>query len=399
LQPQAKRTKIIAISTFLMTGGRYMDYSVWSAVTHYYQLLEVYFNYDHVNRLGVSIAIFSFFWLLRYKFTKYILYVLVKICNTKATANEYLIAAFKCPLVNTIVALGTYLALRNYFPLTYEHLLDRLLSSFIVLFMAHGVHTLVKLYGNNVEELGNLLDINVDKILIPFFSKMIRFLILALAFVTICSNWGYDINGFIAGLGLGGLAFALAAKDLLANIFSGMVIIADRPFSIGDWIKTSDLEGTIADINFRSTKIRTFEHALVTVPNSNLINAPIINFTKREMRRITFNLGVTYDTPSYALKKCVDKIQYMLVQHPSIDNKTIFVKFDSFGESGLNIFMYFFTKTTIWEEYLNIKQDVNFQILKILEEENVRIAFPRTSHYFETPLQIVNPAQAIVPKE
>jgi MscS family membrane protein len=399
LQPQAKRTKIIAISTFLMTGGRYMDYSVWSAVTHYYQLLEVYFNYDHVNRLGVSIAIFSFFWLLRYKFTKYILYVLVKICNTKATANEYLIAAFKCPLVNTIVALGTYLALRNYFPLTYEHLLDRLLSSFIVLFMAHGVHTLVKLYGNNVEELGNLLDINVDKILIPFFSKMIRFLILALAFVTICSNWGYDINGFIAGLGLGGLAFALAAKDLLANIFSGMVIIADRPFSIGDWIKTSDLEGTIADINFRSTKIRTFEHALVTVPNSNLINAPIINFTKREMRRITFNLGVTYDTPSYALKKCVDKIQYMLVQHPSIDNKTIFVKFDSFGESGLNIFMYFFTRTTIWEEYLNIKQDVNFQILKILEEENVRIAFPRTSHYFETPLQIVNPAQAIVPKE
>ena len=376
-----------------------MDYSVWSAVTHYYQLLEVYFNYDHVNRLGVSIAIFSFFWLLRYKFTKYILYVLVKICNTKATANEYLMAAFKCPLVNTIVALGTYLALKFFFPPTYDHLFDRLLSSFIVLFMAHGVHTLVKLYGNNVEELGNLLDINVDKILIPFFSKMIRFLILALAFVTICSNWGYDINGFIAGLGLGGLAFALAAKDLLANIFSGMVIIADRPFSIGDWIKTSDLEGTIADINFRSTKIRTFEHALVTVPNSNLINAPIINFTKREMRRITFNLGVTYDTPSYALKKCVDKIQYMLVQHPSIDNKTIFVKFDSFGESGLNIFMYFFTKTTIWEEYLNIKQDVNFQILKILEEENVRIAFPRTSHYFETPLQIVNPAQAIVPKE
>jgi len=198
---------------------------------------------------------------------------------------------------------------------------------------------------------------------------------------------------------LGGLAFALAAKDLLANIFSGMVIIADRPFSIGDWIKTSDLEGTIEDINFRSTKIRTFEHALVTVPNSNLINAPIINFTKREMRRITFNLGVTYDTPSQALKKCIEKIQHMLVQHPSIDNKTIFVKFDSFGENGLHIFMYFFTKTTVWEEYLNIKQDVNFQILKILEEENVSIAFPRTSHYFETPLQIIDPAQSILTKK
>lgn len=376
-----------------------MDYSFWNVLTHYYQLIETSFNYEHGYRFGMSIAIFSFFWLFRNRFTKYILYFLAKICNAKATANEYLITAFKCPLVNTIVAMGIYLSLKNYFPLTYEHLIDRMLISFIVLFMAHGVHTLVKLYGSDVEELGNLLDAKVDKILIPFFSRMIRFLILALAFVTICSNWGYDINGFIAGLGLGGLAFALAAKDLLANIFSGIVIIADRPFSIGDWIKTSDLEGTIEDINFRSTRIRTFEHALVTVPNSNLINAPIINFTKREMRRITLNLGVTYDTPSYALKKCIEKIHHMLIQHPSIDNKTILVKFDSFGESGLNIFMYFFTKTTIWEEYLTIKQDINFQILKILEEENVSIAFPRTSHYFETPLQIVNPAQSILTKE
>lgn len=376
-----------------------MDYSFWNVLTHYYQLIETSFNYEHGYRFGMSIAIFSFFWLFRNRFTKYILYFLAKICNAKATANEYLITAFKCPLVNTIVAMGIYLSLKNYFPLTYEHLIDRMLISFIVLFMAHGVHTLVKLYGSDVEELGNLLDAKVDKILIPFFSRMIRFLILALAFVTICSNWGYDINGFIAGLGLGGLAFALAAKDLLANIFSGIVIIADRPFSIGDWIKTSDLEGTIEDINFRSTRIRTFEHALVTVPNSNLINAPIINFTKREMRRITLNLGVTYDTPSYALKKCIEKIHHMLIQHPSIDNKTILVKFDSFGESGLNIFMYFFTKTTIWEEYLTIKQDINFQILKILEEENVSIAFPRTSHYFETPLQIANPDQSIPTKE
>jgi MscS family membrane protein len=375
-----------------------MDYSLWNAVTHYYQLLEASFSYDHVHRLGISMAIFTFFWLLRYRFTTYILYVLVKICSTKATANEYLITAFQCPLVNTIVAVGAYLSFRNYGALTYEPLLDKLLRSFIVLFMAHGVHTLVKLYGNNVEELGNLLDINIDKILIPFFSKIIRFLILALAFVTICSNWGYDINGFIAGLGLGGLAFALAAKDLLANIFSGMVIIADRPFSIGDWIKTSDLEGTIEDINFRSTKVRTSEQALVTVPNSNLINAPIINFTKREIRRITFNLGVTYDTPRDALKKSIEKIRCMLVQHPGIDSKTILVKFDSFGESGLNIFMYFFTNTTIWEEYLTIKQDVNFQILRILEEENVSIAFPTTSHYFENPLQIVNPAPSVQQK-
>jgi len=268
-------------------------------------------------------------------------------------------------------------------------LLNRILSSFIVVFLTQGLHGLIKIYGDDTAELERLLGASVDKILIPFFSKVIRFLIVALAFVVVASNWGYDVNGFIAGLGLGGLAFALAAKDMLANIFSGIVIITDKPFGIGDWIKTPDVEGTIEDINFRSTKIRTFEQALVTVPNASLINAPIVNFTKRKLRRITFNLNVSYDTPSQALQQCVSRIQTMLVDHPAIDNKMIFVKFDTFGDNSLTIFLYFFTTTIVWEEYLNIKQEVNFLIMQILEEEGVEIAIPRTRNYFSSPLEVI----------
>jgi len=374
-----------------------MDYDVWSVIAKFDQSADYLVSYSHLYRIGISVVILCFFLGLRNIFTRHITYWLSKFFNaTQVAANDYLLTAAKSPASNTIITLGLYLALANYLPTTYEPILSKILSSFIVIFTAQGIHALVKLYGNDTETLGRLLDTKVDQILIPFFSKVLRFLIIALAFVVIASNWGYDVNGFIAGLGLGGLAFALAAKDLLANIFSGIVIITDKPFSIGDWIKTNEVEGTIIDINFRSTKIRTFEHALVTVPNSNLVNAPIVNYTKRQLRRITFNLGVSPHTDSNALKNCIERIEIMLTQHPLIDNTTIFVKFDSISENSLNIFLYFFTNTTVWEEYLTIKQEVNLLIMQILKEEGVSLSCPRTSHYFATPLEVVN-ARAATP--
>jgi MscS family membrane protein len=360
-----------------------------TAVTTALQITDYLFSYTHLARLGTSLIILIAFLLLRKIFANYMMSFLTRVfSNTSLDPNAFFLKAFKSPLMNMMMLIGLYLSFKNYLPLSYEPLLNRLLSSFIVIFTAQGIHRLVKLYGQDTAALGKLLDMNVDQILIPFFSKVLRFLIIALAFVVIASNWGYDVNGFIAGLGLGGLAFALAAKDLLANIFSGIVIITDKPFSIGDWIKTSEIEGTITDINFRSTKIRTFEHALVTVPNANLVNAPIFNYTKREMRRITFNLGVSHQTSTDVLKKCLHQIHQTLVRHPGIDNTTIFVKFDSVSDNALNIFCYFFTSTTVWEEYLNIKQEINFEILNILEQAGVSLATPRTNHYFETPLEV-----------
>lgn len=377
-----------------------MDYTWEPLMANFWQQLDYFLSYGHLHRLGLSIAVFAVFWLLRRRFADYILYILARLSsNERVDTRHYLSTAFRQPAINILIALGLYFAVKNYLPLAYEPLLNRILSSLIVIFLAHGLHTLIKLYGNDTTELERLLDASVDKILIPFFSKVIRFLIVALAFVVVASNWGYDVNGFIAGLGLGGLAFALAAKDLLANIFSGIVIIADKPFGIGDWIKTSDVEGTIEDINFRSTKIRTFEYALVTVPNANLVNAPIVNFTKRKLRRITFNLNVSYDTSGDALKKCVSRIYTMLAEHPLIDKKTIFVKFDAFGDTAFTIFLYFFTKTIIWEEYLNVKQEVNFMIIQILEEEGVCIAMPRTTNYFSSPLEVVHPGRDAAPKD
>src|SRR5690606_34257097 len=209
-----------------------------------------------------------------------------------------------------------------------------------------------------------------------YISRAIRIVIVAVFFTIIAQVFGYEISGFVAGLGIGGLAISLAAKDALANFFGGIVIITEKPFNIGDWILTPSVEGTVEDINFRSTKVRTFAQALVTVPNSTLANENITNWSKMGKRQVQFELGVTFDTPRETLQRTIQRIEEMLQNHPGIHPETIFVKFDHYGTNSLNLFFYFFTKTTDWEEYLNIKQEVNFEIMEILEDEGVAIAYP-----------------------
>lgn len=338
---------------------------------------------------GVAIAIFLAFWLLRKVFANDIFKLLLRLSqNTKTDLDNHVVLAFQKPLQLFFILLGIYVSL-SYLPLSPAQnvLLSKFFRSFLIFFLAMGLYNLAGSYAVLCGEVERLLGINIDKILIPFFSKVLRVVIIALAVIVIAEEWDYPVGGFIAGLGLGGLAFALAAKDTVSNVFAGIVIITDKPFSIGDWIQTPSVEGTVEDINFRSTKIRTFAQAVVTVPNASLANEPITNWTRMGKRRITFKLGVTYSTPREKLQKVVSDIRTMLEQHPEIHQETIFVRFDSFNDSSLDIFLYFFTKTTNWAEYLRVKEDVNFKIMEILEKEGVSVAFPSRSIYLETPLE------------
>lgn len=219
-------------------------------------------------------------------------------------------------------------------------------------------------------------DINVDELIAPFLSKVFRFIIFVMGIAIVASEWNFDVNGFVAGLGIGGLAFALAAKDTLSNMFGGAVIITEKPFTIGDWIIVGEVEGTVEDINIRSTKIRKFNKSIVTVPNSRVADANIINFSKRDIRRISYELKIHIDTSIKDIKTVVNSINQMLIDHVDIDNDTIFVRFHKFGEGSFNIFLYYFTNTSDWGKYLSIAEDTNFLIMEILEGENVKLAVP-----------------------
>lgn len=335
------------------------------------------------QQIGLSVAVFVLFLALRKIFTKYMLKFVIKL--TKKTPTEFLsyfVLSFEKPLRWFFIVFGSYLALKYLpFELMEAATLVRLFRSSIILLLSWGFYHFASISPTLLSNLAEKMNIHIDKLVVPFLTKVARFIIAALAISVVAEEWGYNVNGFIAGLGLGGLAFALAAKDSIGNLFGGIIIITEKPFSIGDWIKTPSVEGTVEDINFRSTKVRTFAQALVTVPNATLANEPIVNWSKMGKRQVSFHLGVAYDTPKDKIGLCIERIESMLYMHEDVHNETIAVRFDRFNESSLDILVYFFTNTIVWSEYMKVKENINFQIMEILEEEGVSVAFPtRTLH-------------------
>lgn len=339
---------------------------------------EAIITYEYLVEVSISVGIFLLFLLLRKVFSKYIFQLILKLTHkTPTDLFTHIWLSFENPIRSLFVVIGIYAA-AGFFPYLDPRtpLFVSIIKSAIILMVTWGLYNVSSASSIALMKLNQKLDIDIDEILIPFLSKAIRFIIVVISFSIVLQVFDYNINSLVAGLGIGGVAVALAAKDALGNLFGGLIIITEKPFSIGDWIQTPTVEGTVEDISFRSTKVRTFAQALVTVPNATLANEAITNWSKMGKRRITFQLGVMYDTPKEQLENTIKKIETMLNNHPDIHPDTIFVTFDQYNMNSLDIFLYFFTKTTVWEQYLQVKQDINFKIMEILEAEGVSVALP-----------------------
>jgi len=228
-----------------------------------------------------------------------------------------------------------------------------------------------------------------SKELASFIIKITKILIISIGVIALLQDWGINVTGFIASLGLGGLAFALAAKDTAANIFGGIAILTDNIFKIGEWIKVGSAEGIVEDIGIRTTKIRAFDKRLIIVPNAIIANSNVENFSRRNKRRVVMRVGLVYDTPVEVVKKVVEDIRSMLLSHPEVaKDESLLIYFDEFEDSSLSIFCYFFTTTAVWSEYLRIREDINLKIKEIVEKNGTAFAFPSNSIYFETPLEV-----------
>ncbi len=347
--------------------------------------IQTILDYENFQDMMISVTIFFLFILFSKLFAKYVFVVLLKLTR-KAPSKlfTHIGLAFKKPLRWLFIVVGIYLSVK-YFPLV-DHtnsLYLNIIRSSVIVLISWGLFNLAGVSSLLILKMNEKFKIDIDEIIIPLLSKALRLTIVAITVAVIADEFGYNVNGFVAGLGLGGLAFALAAKDVLANLFGGVVIITEKPFTIGDWILTPSVEGTVEDITFRSTKIRTFAQAVVTVPNATLANEPITNWSKMGKRRVTFNLRVTHNTPKIKLQKVVNQIDHLLKNDADIHPETIFVTFDEYQADGLDIYLYFFTKTTDWGQYLKIKERINFEILDILEKEDVSFALPSRRLYVE----------------
>ncbi|MCG8394046.1 MAG: mechanosensitive ion channel family protein [Pseudomonadales bacterium] len=215
-------------------------------------------------------------------------------------------------------------------------------------------------------------------------AKLLRVSVIITAFLIILQTLGYSISGVLAFGGIGGMAVAFAAKDLLANFFGGMMIYLDKPFRVGDWVRSPDrsIEGTVEHIGWRLTRIRTFDQRPLYIPNAMFTSIVLENPSRMFNRRINEKIGIRYDDWQ-KMPGIVEAVRQMLIEHEDLEteNRTLIVNFDSYGASHLEFFIYTFTKTTQWVHYHEIKQDVLMKIMNIVHEHGAEFAFPtRTLH-------------------
>ncbi len=228
------------------------------------------------------------------------------------------------------------------------------------------------------------LDINVGQSVSRFLAAIFNGVVVAVAVVIILAELNYDINGLIAGLGLGGLTVALAAQDSAANFFGGLVLILERPFEIGDWITCAGIEGTVEDINLRSTKIRIDSGALTVMPNGTLSTSPITNWgSDMEVRRVDFVLNLEYATSPEQMQSYSSDILAMLQADDNIIKDRIAVRFADLGASSLDIRVIFYTSLPGFIDHLKVRERVNYSIMELAKKHGVQFAYPSQSLYVQ----------------
>ncbi len=221
----------------------------------------------------------------------------------------------------------------------------------------------------------------MDQTTVSAIGKLLRASVIITAILVVLQTMGYSISGVLAFGGIGGIAVGFAAKDLLANFFGGLMIYLDRPFKVGDWIRSPDkeIEGTVENIGWRLTTIRTFDKRPLYVPNSVFTSVSVQNPSRMTHRRIHETIGVRYDDAA-KVAKIVQRTREMLQAHPEIDNsQTLIVNFNAFAPSSLDFFIYAFTHTVNWIKYHEVKQDVLLKILDIIDKEGAEIAYPTST--------------------
>ncbi len=230
-------------------------------------------------------------------------------------------------------------------------------------------------------QLGDLIGIKIDDKLLPFLRTGLRIVILAISAIILLQEWGYDASGVIAGLGIGGLALALAAKDTVENLFGFSSIITDKPFSVGEFIVTPAATGIVEHVGIRSTRIRQLDQALVIVPNSKLAASKILNWSRAEKRRLDITLGISYEARSTDLRQLMARLRQLLEETEDVDTGSIIVHFVNFGASTLDVRIICMILHAGWGDFTRVAEGIRLAMMDIVEELGLEIALPSRTVY------------------
>jgi MscS family membrane protein len=319
----------------------------------------------------------------RNKISKGILNITGKIIfqrESKEQKRQSLNESLQKPLSMFFVALGLFIALNINF---HSAVIVKAFKIVLILIICWAI---VNYLSNNLFLLfhfGEDADSKMNTTAIKFIGNILKILVISFAVVMVISELGYNINGLITGIGVGGLAVSLAAQDAISNLISGFIIVFEKPFIVGDMIQTSSIQGVVEEVTMRSTKIRTLEDSLVTVPNSTLSGDAIINISRMDKRLINLEFGLLYSTSNELLKKCQNDIEDYLINNDDIIKTPIRVNFSKLDDSSLNIAVTCYTSTADINEYLKILSSVNYKIKEIIEGNGAEFAYPSSSIYIE----------------
>ncbi len=343
-----------------------------------------------VGQILAAVAVFFFFLFARRLFTRFIIRSIEALTKrTKTTIDDRILGAIEQPLRFVFVVVGIYVAGQVApFPEAVDAVLDKLVRSLIAFTIFWTLYRCIAPMSFLIDRVTGLFGgEGLRESLRGFFTKLGKFVIACLGVVAVLEEWDFNVAAVLGGLGLVGMAVAFGAQNLITNLFAGVTIFLDHVFEKGDYIRTPDVEGTVEEIGFRTTKIRRFDLALVTIPNSKLSGSAVINFSRRTMRRIYWMIGIEYRATEQQLRAIVNGITDYVHGNDDFETDpalaTTLIHVDSFNDSSIDIMLYCFTKTKKWGEWMGIKETLAFKIKEIVEGNGVGFAFPSSSLYVE----------------
>lgn len=262
----------------------------------------------------------------------------------------------------------------------YIMMLLRIVPPVFAVVTAYRCVDLVNIY---MVSLADKTENTLDDQLVPMVRKTLKVLVVIIGVLVILQNLNFNITALLAGISIGGLAFALAAQDTIKNLFGSLMIFVDKPFQVGDWINFSGVDGTVEEVGFRSTRVRTFANSLVSVPNGRIADMTIDNFGLRRYRRFSTNIALTYDTPPDLIEAYVKGLRELIAQHPKTRKDYYEVQLNNMGAHSLDILFYAFFEVPTWSEEIEAKHELLISIIKLAEVVGVRFAFPTQTLHIE----------------
>lgn len=329
--------------------------------------------------IQIALGIFIVFLVGRSLFSKLIIKAYYTIIKSPKTAKE---SKMYKTLNTFFVLLGIYFAV-NMLPISNQilYVINKGFKILAIYFVFKSISTQIN---DDSILLKKLFKDPSNKAVNNFFCKFIRVFLWMLFFVIAINEMGWNLSGFsglITGLGIGSAAIALAAQDLVKSLLSGMVILTDKPFVIGDWVELGQYQGTVVDITFRSTRIQSYNNSIVTIPNSTITSEYIINWNKLKSRRFDCILNLSLNTTSEEIKSIVKKIKVVLENNPEIIKDTVEVSFNEITNCSNNIKIFLFVRQTNYSKFLKLKQDILCDLLEVIEKENIELAYPTQTVY------------------